>query len=253
MFRKLAMAASVWAACAAAPAPARAQAISTEAEAFVASNLVAIFYHELGHALIDILGLPIFGQEEDAADVLSILMVHDIFEEESAVEIAYATAFSFLGEAEERQASGEEVAWWDLHGADLQRYYTLVCLFYGGAPEERQDMAEELGLPEERAETCTEEFELADGSWGPVLEELRAAGAGETLRFTAVQDDDPHARLTAQVVGDEVAALNSEMSLPAPLDVRVEYCDTPNAFYDPSDRSVTMCIEFSSYLAGLAE
>ena len=35
-------------------------------------------FHEFGHALIDVLGLPIFGQEEDAADVLSALMIGEL-------------------------------------------------------------------------------------------------------------------------------------------------------------------------------
>ena len=50
-------------------------AADEEREAFVEANLLGIFYHELGHALIDILQLPVFGQEEDAADV-AIFQVH---------------------------------------------------------------------------------------------------------------------------------------------------------------------------------
>ncbi len=86
--------------------------------AYVESNLLGIFYHELGHALIDILGLPIFGQEEDAADVLSIFLIDAFYEEEAAVQIAYDAAFGFLGEAEATM----EIAFWDAHGPDLQRY-----------------------------------------------------------------------------------------------------------------------------------
>ncbi|MGR3634446.1 MAG: DUF4344 domain-containing metallopeptidase [Shimia sp.] len=42
--------------------------------AYVGSNLLGIFYQQLGHALIDILVRPIFGQEEDVADMLSIFL-----------------------------------------------------------------------------------------------------------------------------------------------------------------------------------
>ena len=37
-------------------------------DAFVASNVVAVLYHEIGLAVIDLMRLPIFGQEEDAAE-----------------------------------------------------------------------------------------------------------------------------------------------------------------------------------------
>ena len=49
---------------------------------FIHANIVSVFYHELGHAIVDVMRLPIFGQEEDAADVLSILLIDEYFEED---------------------------------------------------------------------------------------------------------------------------------------------------------------------------
>jgi len=51
---------------------------------FVESNILGIFYHELGHAVIDTENVPIFGQEEDAADVFSIFMVDALFDGQTA-------------------------------------------------------------------------------------------------------------------------------------------------------------------------
>ena len=234
------------------PATAQTRPRNMDQDAFVAANLIAIFYHELGHALIDVMELPIFGQEEDAADVLSILMVHEIFEEQSAVDIAYATAMGLAREAEIRTTLGEETVWWGVHGADMQRYYTLVCLFYGAAPDRRRPFAAELGLPDARAETCPEEYELAQRAWGPVLDELYAAGPGETLRFRTVGRMGREARLPAAIIREEVNALNAVMSLPVRIWVDVARCGEPNAFYDPSTREIIMCTEFASYLAEIA-
>lgn len=213
-------------------------------DAFVESNLLSIFYHELGHAVIDIMQLPVFGQEEDAADVLSVLLIDAFFEEEAAQDIAYDAAFGFLGEAQER---GGDVAYWSVHGPDEQRFYNLVCLFYGANPDVRDDLADDLGLPEERAEYCPEEFELANDSWGPVLDELGENGGGGSIVYVSAGDS-----LTHRLVAEEVAALNADFRFPVTLTVRVEPCDEANAFYDPQDVSITMCTEFEPYLHGLA-
>ena len=66
---------------------------------FTESNLLAIFYHELGHAVIHQMDVPIFGQEEDAADALSILLIDALYEAEDAEVIAYDSANLFSAEA----------------------------------------------------------------------------------------------------------------------------------------------------------
>ena len=219
---------------------------------FVAANMIAVYYHELGHALIDILKLPIYGQEEDAADVLSAVLIHDFFTEETAVRIAYATAFGFLGDTSVREARQQEVAYWDVHGPDLQRYYTFVCLFYGANPGKRLEVARDLELPEGRIETCEEEFEQADRSWGPVIDGLVENGAGRSIRFLADRRVGRYGKLAGDVIAEEVASMNKDMSLPKRLLVRVEPCGTVNAFYDAKAREIIMCTEFAEWLAGVS-
>ncbi|WP_299648668.1 DUF4344 domain-containing metallopeptidase [uncultured Tateyamaria sp.] len=211
-----------------------------EREAFVKANLLGIFYHELGHALIDILQLPVFGQEEDAADVASILLIDGFYDEDAAQALAYDTAFGFLGEA-----AVNDVPYWDTHGPDEQRFYNTVCLFYGANPDAREGFATDLGLPEERAETCPEEFELALDSWGPAFDDI--AGQGDTLVFA----DGGNTLLTTDVMAAEVAALNDDFELPVPLIVRVENCGEANAFYDPGTTEIIMCTEFEDHLRQL--
>lgn len=220
------------------PWPAQSQGDAEDA--YVEANILSIFYHELGHALVDVMQLPVFGQEEDAADTASILLIDAFFEEDSATAIARDAAFGFLDEAD---AAGDDPAWWDVHGPDLQRYYNLVCLFYGANPEARDDLAEDLDLPEERAESCEEEFELAYDSWGPVFEELADAGPGNSLTFESTEDT-----LLSRVIEEEVSALNSELSLPTALDVIVEPCDEANAFYDLESREIIICTELDAHL-----
>ena len=209
-------------------------------DGYVESNLLSIFYHELGHAVIDLVQLPVFGQEEDAADVASVLLIDMLYDEETAVQIAYDSAFGFLADAEE---TGEDVPYWSVHGPDLQRYYNLVCLFTGADWDARSDIAEELGLPEERAETCEEEFELANDSWGPVFDELAETAPGRSIRFQGNGTS-----LTATLMAEEVAALNEDFVFPQTLTVTVEACGEANAFYDLDTKEIIMCTEFEDWL-----
>ena len=216
---------------------------------FVEANMLATLYHELGHALIDLQQMPIFGQEEDAADVLSVLLINAFYEEEDAVALAYDTAFGFLGEDEHAKAEGYAPAWWDVHGPNLQRYYNLVCLFYGAAPEEREDVARELGLPDDRAASCPDEFALADASWSSVLDEMTKEAPSDTIHLGRVTDlDSP----VAVLIKAEIELLNKDFALAGNLDIHIESCGEANAFYNPEDRSITLCTEYADYLAKLA-
>lgn len=220
-------------------------ALDARTEQYVEANLLAVLYHEIGHALIDVMDLPIFGQEEDAADVLSVLMVHDLFEAEAATRILYDTALGFLVEDEMRNRHGADIEYWDVHGPDLQRYYTAVCLFYGADPEARSDLAEELGLPQERAEGCADEYELANASWGPVLDRLQERTAPGRFVFRRGAAED----FAADILRTEIVALNEDFTLPGDVVIRLDSCGEVNAFYDSELREILVCSELASFLA----
>ncbi len=229
--------------------PAHAGRLQQSSYEYLEANLLAIFYHEFGHALVDVMKLPIFGQEEDAADVLSVFLIDALYDDEVAIQMAYHTAYGFLGEA--KNGTGNEPAYWDVHGPDLQRYYTFVCLFYGASPETRQRIADDLDLPKPRQRTCEMEYEQARESWGLVVKRLYEKGAGRTIRVLVDQTVDEYGRLTAEVIRAEVAEMNEGLSLPKRVLVRVEECGVANAFYNSKTREITMCTEFARYLADL--
>ena len=70
-----------------------------EAEDFARSNILAIFCHEFGHALIDILDLPIYGREEDAADNAAVLLMEWLYDEATATQMVMDTADAFWVES----------------------------------------------------------------------------------------------------------------------------------------------------------
>lgn len=217
----------------------------TDAEWHVRDVMLAIFYHELGHALIDVMQLPVLGLEEDAADVLSVVMIDRIWDAESSEAKVAAAASFWAASAVESAQAGYEPAFWGVHSPDERRYFTYLCLYYGGAPDEREALAIDFGLPEDRAATCPDEFDLAAASWGVFLDELEAAGPGESLVW---QGEAAPGDFVSAAILEEVDYLNSIWTLPEPVGVQVAACDEANAFYDPEAKMITMCSEMAAYI-----
>lgn len=216
---------------------------------FVTANVIATFYHELGHAMIDVLALPVLGREEDAADTLSALLINDIWDEESAAILTYHTADAFQLYAAEAEAGGDETAYWGEHSLDMQRYYNLVCLYYGANPDLRADDATELQLPDDRAEGCPDEYVLAADSWGAMLEGLEPGKVAMGLRLAkGLAGTD-----LGELLAGEIKTLNESYALPEWVEVKVEACGEANAFYIPQERSIIICIEYAEDLQRLWE
>lgn len=129
----------------------------------VVDSTLFVFYHEMGHALIDVLKLPVTGKEEDAVDQLAAL----ILLESGQADVALNGARFFFIEG--AQANVEDLAFWDEHSLDLQRFYNLVCLIYGKDIQKYGPLITEEYLPEERASRCTEEYTQTLNSWNALL------------------------------------------------------------------------------------
>jgi hypothetical protein len=139
-----------------------------ELAAAVAGANLFIVLHEAGHALVDVLELPITGREEDAVDQLSAwLLIGD--EAGDVAVLSAATAFSMAGD--ERGVADGDFA--DAHSLDQQRYFNMVCWVYGSAPDTHSDLPRLAGLPLARANGCAEEFARLHRSWSRLLDAYR--------------------------------------------------------------------------------
>lgn len=81
-----------------------------------------VFFHELGHALVDQLDLAVLGGEESNVDAIATVFM---------VEGGFAASPIFAGFY--FQAS-PDTPWFDSHPADMQRMGNLVCWAIGGDP-----------------------------------------------------------------------------------------------------------------------
>jgi hypothetical protein len=123
-----------------------------------------IVLHEIGHALVDVLELPITGREEDAVDQLSAWLLIGDADGDLAV-LSAAAAFSMVGDADALAESDFA----DAHSLNSQRYFNMVCWVYGSAPQRHADLPEDAGLPSLRAANCTREYARLDRSWSRLM------------------------------------------------------------------------------------
>ncbi len=125
----------------------------TREEVIVGGFIDAVF-HELGHALFDILNIPVFGREEDAADQISAFVMLQFGQDVARTTIRGA-AFTYLNSKNPR--SRTEFS--DEHGAPAQRFFNYLCLAYGGAQAVFKDVVEQGMLPKDRAANCPREYQ----------------------------------------------------------------------------------------------
>jgi len=129
-----------------------------------------VFYHELGHALVDIHLLPITGLEENALDQFAaffMLMTENEGDYEGIVgqDILYNVGTWFFIQNEKQY----DYVFWDVHNLDIQRFYNISCYAYGQHPEYNQDLIDDGWLPEERALNCEYEYAVLEDSWNRIL------------------------------------------------------------------------------------
>ncbi len=226
------------------PVPSKEIPFSIDKMAYVEGNVLATFYHELGHALIDQMDLPVYGREEDAADSFALVLTEILNGPKRSEQITWASADQYVQIA--RTLKGQEPDYSDDHSPDMVRYYTLICLFYGGDVTKRKSFAKDNGLPQERADYCEAERAQIQRAWTGTLDRIRRAGdAPDWLTVGNVdRSHDEYITAAQQVIRESVAALNILYAPKFRISVDMTDCGEDNAFYDPENRTILMCNEY---------
>ena len=158
----------------------------TRADAIVGA-VVDTFLHEAGHAVFDLLEVPVFGREEDAADFFSAYVLLRFAPEDSA-RLFQGVGFMMASEAKAALEKPQDLrAFARPHGTAAQRYYNLLCMAYGSDPKTFADAVSKGGLPTERADGCAEEFAMLERAFRklilPYIDEELLAKARAEVRF----------------------------------------------------------------------
>jgi hypothetical protein len=130
----------------------------TPADAAVGQFFFATL-HEVGHAIFDILDVPMFGHEEDAADNFATYIMLQ-FGEGQAHRLIGGAAWSwraYLGDYKKNPVVPTRLsAFASDHGLPQERFYNLICLAFGADRIGFADFA--TYLPSTRAPTCWREY-----------------------------------------------------------------------------------------------
>lgn len=123
-----------------------------------------ILLHQVGHAFVDLMDLPIQVPPEEAADQLAAVMV-GMAEDDGLQTVAEgAVALSEMEVDWENPGSGRAA----LSG---RRLGNLLCLLYGSDPEAHEYLVEEGHLTAEQADSCPQRFEDVGDEWIEMLED----------------------------------------------------------------------------------
>lgn len=231
-----------------------------------------IFMHEFGHALIGELQVPSTGPEEDAVDIFSALRVVeptmypsgdeaiDLIGREVAVYSVLPWYYGGMLNAD----SGQELPWQDEHTGDLRRFRNTFCVIYGGNPGLYGDVAQQVGLEERTLGRCEEEFNRQNRAWRTILAphtrlsawhpdgQLTADAPGASISVTFEEPTTPTSRFLVDTFGDGLRGFADDLAktyaLPRDLTVTYRNCGELNAWYSPTEGSITMCYDLIDYL-----
>ena len=131
----------------------------TTQQSALVGPFIDVTLHEVGHAVFDMLQIPIFGREEDAADQFSAYIILN-FAPREARSLIRSFAYPGANEARDAMAKGSNLETYaDSHGTPAQRYFNTLCTAYGSNARTYRDAVTKGELTQGRAEGCEFEYE----------------------------------------------------------------------------------------------
>ncbi len=121
----------------------------------IVGPFIQVVLHEVSHAVFDILQIPLFGREEDAADQLAAFIMLQ-FGKDVARRTLTGTAHLYRRDAQANAPTDDDFS--DVHGTAAQRFYNTLCIAYGGDPNTFNDFVQNKILPKFRADVCAREY-----------------------------------------------------------------------------------------------
>ena len=228
-----------------------------EPDFFMKANFEFALYHELAHALFDMLNIPVLGNEETAADRTAVFMIlypKDRSQDFEMIEKLAAVSGEWLVEWRERGETGN-IAFWDYHPLEIQRFFEIGCILFGSNPVYLDKLRHEQFLPVERAITCRAEYfhvlknaERIFQHWG-----RRNTGRPPSVMIH-VEMEKPISDFNWKVynwltesgfVAITATKLSDLLDFPKPFTISLRNCKSPDAYWDYKSKQLLMCYELA--------
>ncbi|WP_372013871.1 DUF4344 domain-containing metallopeptidase [Pseudoxanthomonas sp. 10H] len=133
---------------------------------YLRANVRFIVLHETGHALVDLLDLPVTGRQEDAVDQLAaILMLRFAGLDETPEQVIGNLRLAANWMLSRSTGAYDLDAYADEHALGEQRFFNLQCLIYGTDPEGFAGMVAAGDLTAARAAVCPRDTRSASRAW----------------------------------------------------------------------------------------
>ena len=117
-----------------------------------------VFLHETGHAVFNMLQIPVLGREEDAADQFAGYVMLRLGKDE-ARRMILGSAYHHTIQMPGPQVTVSLQSFSDEHSTPAQRSFNILCIAYGADKKLFTDVVEKDFLPKRRAEGCEIEYE----------------------------------------------------------------------------------------------
>jgi putative metallopeptidase DUF4344 len=225
---------------------------------FLVGNMLFVVAHEMGHAVISELKLPVLGREEDAADTFAIIAALTGVANDFSYRVLEEATKGWFWTARRDKRQGAKPAHYDRHGLDEQRAYQIVCLMVGSDPVRFKALADETKLPEERRRTCGWDFETAAQSWGTLLAPHRRAPGQPKV---AIEVSYGEAKGELEVLAQWFRSIQfleifadlfaERYAWPAPITLEMRSCGEPGARWTTPRRTIHICYEMAQEFAEL--
>ena len=230
-----------------------------EAEFYARAAMLYVFFHEAGHMAISELKIPATGPEEDVVDEFAAFALTDALKAAPDDHKNFFASIVWGGiklqDLWSKERDVADIDWADEHSPSQRRFYSMLCIATGADPLRFIPTAVSAGVDQSRLQRCDVDYKTKYAAWNTLMKPHargfwdRVTGSGRLkLQVGEAMKPEWLAFEKAWTNGDFFQQLLDGMSdslaLPRDIPVIVKGCGKVNAWWSPSQGTITLCHDY---------